>query len=45
MGDKSPKSAQKQSKQNQAKADEIKKQKQKAIFAKQSPAGASGKKK
>jgi hypothetical protein len=44
MGDKSPKSAQKQSKQNKAKADEAQKQKQKAIFAKQSP-GGGGKKK
>jgi len=43
MGDKSPKSAQKQSKQNQIKADALKKQKQKDIFAKQSP-GGGGKK-
>lgn len=44
MGDKSPKSAQKQSKQNQIKVDAANKQKQKDIFAKQSP-GGGGKKK
>jgi hypothetical protein len=36
MGDKSPKSAQKQSAQKQAKIEQEKQQKQKAIFAKQS---------
>jgi len=36
MGDKSPKSAQKQSQQKQAKVDQAKKQKQNDVFAKQS---------
>lgn len=36
MGDKSPKSAHKQAAQKQAKADQLKKQKQKDVFAKQS---------
>jgi len=36
MGDKSPKSAQKQSQQKQAKLDQAKKQKQSDLFAKQS---------
>jgi hypothetical protein len=36
MGDKSPKSAQKQAAQKQSKIEQLKQQKQKAIFAKQS---------
>jgi hypothetical protein len=36
MGDKSPKAVHKQSSQKQAKADSLKKQKQQAVFAKQS---------
>ena len=36
MGDKSPKSIHKQSSQKQAKADQFKKAKQQAVFAKQS---------
>ena len=36
MGDKSPKSAQKQSSQKQAKLNQAKNEKQKAVFAKQS---------
>ena len=36
MGDRSPKAVQKQSSQKQAKADQFKQAKQKAIFAKQS---------
>ena len=36
MGDKSPKSTHKQAAQKQAKADQLKQQKQKDVFAKQS---------
>lgn len=36
MGDKSPKAAQKQSSQKNAKVEQAKQQKQKAVFAKQS---------
>jgi hypothetical protein len=36
MGDKSPKAVHKQSSQKQAKSDQLKQQKQQAVFAKQS---------